>query len=50
MDWNRRDHARKFLKATGRYIADTAVDTAPFASWGEWEPSPARKFYERSIQ
>ena len=38
MDWNRHDHARKFLKATGRYIADGAVRSGSFAFWGEWEP------------
>lgn len=38
MEWNRHDHARKFLKATGRYIADGALRSGSFAFWGEWEP------------
>jgi hypothetical protein len=38
MDWNRHAHARKFLKATGRYIADGAMRSGSLAFWGEWEP------------
>jgi hypothetical protein len=38
MDWNRRDHARKFLKASGSYITNGQVRTGSFAFWGEWEP------------
>jgi hypothetical protein len=38
MEWNRHEHARKFLKATGRYLANGAVQSGPFALWGEWEP------------
>ena len=38
MDWNRRDHARKFLKAEGSYISNRQVRTGSFAFWGEWEP------------
>ncbi|MDQ3689222.1 MAG: hypothetical protein M3406_04145 [Chloroflexota bacterium] len=38
MDWNRRDHARKFLKTHGTYISDGELRTGPFTLWGEWEP------------
>jgi hypothetical protein len=38
MEWNRGPHARKFLKASGRYLEDGAVSTGPFTFWGEWEP------------
>jgi len=38
MDWNRRDHARKFLKAGGRYVLDGAAAHGPVVFWGEWEP------------
>ena len=38
MEWNRRDHARKFLKASGRYIAAGEQRSGPFVFWGEWEP------------
>ena len=38
MDWNRRDHARKFLKTHGTYISDGELRTGPFTFWGEWEP------------
>jgi hypothetical protein len=38
MDWNRREHARKFLRANGRYLMDGAVQSGPLAFWGEWEP------------
>lgn len=38
MEWNRRDHARRFLKASGKYVAAGEVCTGPFVFWGEWEP------------
>ena len=38
MEWNRGPHARKFLKASGRYLEDGAVSNGPFTFWGEWEP------------
>jgi hypothetical protein len=38
MDWNRRDHARKFLKANGSYTSGGQLRTGPFVFWGEWEP------------
>lgn len=38
MEWNRRAHARKFLKAHGTYIAQGEPRTGPFTFWGEWEP------------
>lgn len=38
MEWNRRDHARKFLKASGKYIASGEERWGPFVFWGEWEP------------
>ena len=38
MDWNRREHARKFLTANGCYIVDGVTRCGPFAFWGEWEP------------
>ena len=38
MDWNRREHARKFLKAHGTYISEGELRTGPVAFWGEWEP------------
>ena len=41
MEWNRGRHARKFLKASGRYLGGGTVRTGPFAFWGEWEP-PSR--------
>lgn len=37
MEWNRRAHARKFLKANGQYV-DGTLRAGPFAFWGEWEP------------
>jgi hypothetical protein len=38
MDWNRGEHARKFLRATGRYLHGGAEQTGPVSFWGEWEP------------
>jgi hypothetical protein len=38
MDWNRRDHARKFLKADASYISGGQLRTGPVVFWGEWEP------------
>ena len=38
MGWNRDEHARKFLRATGRYIAEGELRSGSFAFWGEWEP------------
>ncbi len=38
MEWNRRDHARKFLKAHGAYISQGELRTGSFVFWGEWEP------------
>jgi hypothetical protein len=38
MDWNRRAHARKFLKARGTFVSDGEVQSGPLAFWGEWEP------------
>lgn len=38
MEWNRREHARKFLKARGRYIEDGTVRSGMLEFWGEWEP------------
>jgi hypothetical protein len=38
MDWNRRAHARKFLKATGEYVLDGQVKAGSLVFWGEWEP------------
>ena len=38
MEWNRGPHARKFLKASGRYVDGGAVRTGAFTFWGEWEP------------
>jgi hypothetical protein len=38
MDWNRRDHARKFLRASGEYLLDGRVRAGPLTFWGEWEP------------
>jgi len=38
MEWNRGPHARKFLKASGRYVDGGAVRTGVFTFWGEWEP------------
>lgn len=37
-DWNRGDHTRKFLKASGSYVSDGKVVAGPFVFWGEWEP------------
>jgi hypothetical protein len=38
MEWNRRAHARKFLRAHGTYIAAGEPRTGTFTFWGEWEP------------
>jgi hypothetical protein len=38
MDWNRREHARKFLKTTGRFQLDGRWQDGPVTFWGEWEP------------
>ena len=38
MEWNRREHARKFLKATGSYVRDGGMYRGEFVFWGEWEP------------
>ena len=38
MDWNRGQHARKFLKAHGRYVVDGVAREGAVAFWGEWEP------------
>jgi hypothetical protein len=38
MDWNRGDHKRKFLKASGDYVVGDVVDSGPITFWGEWEP------------
>jgi hypothetical protein len=40
MEWNPAPgpHARKFLKATGRYVDGGADRSGVFAFWGEWEP------------
>lgn len=38
MDWNRRAHARKFLKSQGQYISGGTPRTGTLAFWGEWEP------------
>jgi hypothetical protein len=38
MAWNRRDHARKFLRAEAEYLLDGRVERGRIALWGEWEP------------
>jgi hypothetical protein len=38
MEWNRREHARKFLKANGRFITSGEIRSGPLVFWGEWEP------------
>jgi hypothetical protein len=38
MEWNRHEHARKFLRARGSYIDDGSPQSGSFAFWGEWEP------------
>ncbi len=38
MDWNRGDHARKFLKARGTYLSSGTPRSGEFTFWGEWEP------------
>jgi hypothetical protein len=38
MEWNRGPHARKFMKASGRYVDGRAACTGAFTFWGEWEP------------
>lgn len=51
MPWNRGEHRRKFLKASGRYIADGSVCAGSATFWGEWEP-PSRvveTFHGRAI-
>jgi hypothetical protein len=37
MEWNRRDHARKYLKAEGRYLRGSREHRGPVEFWGEWE-------------
>jgi hypothetical protein len=37
MAWNRRDHARKYLKADGRYLSSGREHRGPVEFWGEWE-------------
>ena len=41
MEWNRRDHARKYLIAEATYVADGRECHGPVEFWGEWEP-PSR--------
>jgi hypothetical protein len=38
MGWNRGLHARKFLRARGRYRLGGRWQSGPVAFWGEWEP------------
>jgi hypothetical protein len=38
MAWNRRDHARKFLRAEAEYLLDGRVERGQIGFWGEWEP------------
>ena len=38
MDWNRGDHRRKFLLASGTYLEAGDVRRGPVTFWGEWEP------------
>lgn len=49
MDWNRGDHARKFLKTTGDYLVDGELVSGEVVLWGEWEaPSTiAQRFTTR---
>ena len=37
MEWNRRDHARKYLKADARYLSHGREHRGPVEFWGEWE-------------
>lgn len=37
MDWNRRDHARKYLKADATYLLGGREQQGPVEFWGEWE-------------
>jgi hypothetical protein len=41
MDWNRREHARKYLMAEGTYLAEGRERHGKVEFWGEWEP-PSR--------
>jgi hypothetical protein len=38
MDWNRGEHRRKFLKATGTFVDHGVAHGGDFTFWGEWEP------------
>ena len=38
MDWNRGDHARKFLLGVGTYVTAGTAHRGPMVFWGEWEP------------
>lgn len=57
MPWNKGAHARKFLKAHGRYLAEGALREGLFSFWGEWEPqsrvvetfAPARRGWPRAL-
>jgi hypothetical protein len=37
MDWNRGEHRRKFLLATGQYLEPGALRRGAITFWGEWE-------------
>src|SRR4051812_6196352 len=37
-DWNRGDHARKFMLASGEHVSDGLLQQGPIVFWGEWEP------------
>jgi hypothetical protein len=37
MEWNRRDHARKYLKSDARYLSSGREHRGPVEFWGEWE-------------
>lgn len=44
MDWNYRDHHRKFMQATGHYVEDEhLVRSQELMFWGEWEPQSRYK-------
>ncbi len=38
MDWNRKDHKRKFLEVDGQCIRRRREFRGPMRFWGEWEP------------
>ncbi len=48
-EWNRNKHKRKFLRQSGKYIADGEVEEGEIVFWGEWEPESKAEKVENPI-